>query len=184
MLFQFIESRNPDQELDISVQSVKEFLIKVKMTDEANVKLVDKQFINRIEINLKCNSICMLQPDILEHPVHKWLFPLTDEQKTSLNNFVLRVQEIVHKAYQTNNTVIIDAEQTFVQKFIDVLVEQLQYKYNYKQFNKSVVINTIQVNLIRIILSKVLIRFSMKLINHFFLNMTIQLLSKLSEEHI
>lgn len=53
----------------------------------------------------------------------------------------------MERAVETGNTVIVDAEQTFVQKFIDVLTEQFQYLYNYKLTQKPVVINTVQVAL-------------------------------------
>ena len=117
------------------------------MSVEANQGLIKQQFVNRIEINLKCSSACLIQKDIEDHPVHKWLFPLTQDEKDQLSRFVERVKRITEKAIETGNTVIIDAEQTYVQKFIDDITEQFQYIYNYKQVQKPVVINTVQVGL-------------------------------------
>ena len=142
----FIISNFPDTPLDITEEDIKKYLIKVKMTVEANKKLVNPQFINRIEMNLKCNAICMIQEDIAYHPVHKWLFPLTEEENGQMKRLLDRVKLVVEKGIETGNTLIIDAEQTFIQKFIDTLTEQLQYVYNYKMLKRSVVINTIQVN--------------------------------------
>ena len=117
------------------------------MSIEANKGLINPQFVNRIEINLNCASTCMLQPDIEDHPVHKWLFPLTEEEKGQMSRLMDRTRRIIEKGIETENTVIIDAEQTFVQKFIDVITEQFQYVYNYKMTQKPVVINTVQVSL-------------------------------------
>jgi hypothetical protein len=115
------------------------------MSIEANEGLINPQFVNRIEINLNCASTCLLQSSIEDNPVHKWLFPLTQDEKDQMYRFVERTRQIIEKAVETNNTVIIDAEQTFVQKFIDVITEQFQYLYNYKMTQKPVVINTVQV---------------------------------------
>ena len=115
------------------------------MSIEANQNLINPQFVNRIEINLNCSAACLLQPDIEDHPVHKWLFPLSVEEKAQMYRFTERTRKIVECAVSTGNTVIIDAEQTFVQKFIDVITEQFQYLYNYKKVQKPVVINTVQV---------------------------------------
>lgn len=115
------------------------------MSIEANQNLINPQFVNRIEMNLNCASACLLQPDIDKHPVHKWLFPLSEEEKAQMYRFTQRTRTIIQRAVETGNTVIIDAEQTFVQKFIDVITEQFQYLYNYKKEQKPIVINTVQV---------------------------------------
>jgi hypothetical protein len=115
------------------------------MSIEANQGLINPQFVNRIEINLNCASTCLLQPSLEEDPVHKWLFPLSEEEKAQMYRFVDRTRKIIERAVETDNTVIIDAEQTFVQKFIDVVTEQFQYLYNYKRTQKPIVINTVQV---------------------------------------
>ena len=96
-------------------------------------------------MNLKCNSLCLIQADIADHPVHKWLFPLTEEEVTQQSNLLGRVKRIIETSVATNNRVIIDAEQTFLQKYIDILTDQYQYLYNYKSNTKPIVINTIQV---------------------------------------
>lgn len=116
------------------------------MSIEANKGLINPQFVNRIEFNLNCASTCLLQPDLENHPVYKWLFPLTPDEKDQVGRMMERTRKIIERAMETGDTVIIDAEQSFVQKFIDVMTEQLQYVYNYKVAQRPVVFNTIQVD--------------------------------------
>lgn len=144
-LMQFIQFSHPNAELDISISDIRAYLVKVKMTVDARENLVNREFVNRIEMNLKCNSLCLIQEDIAEHPVHKWLFPLTDVEKEQVSRFVKRVLTICDKAAEAGTNIIVDAEQTYLQKFIDGLGEQLQYIYNYKQTQRALVINTVQV---------------------------------------
>lgn len=144
-LLQFIRFSNPNTELDITQEDIRAYLVKVKMTAEAKQNLVNKEFVNRIEMNLKCNTLCLIQPDISEHPVHKWLFPLSEKEKTQVSYFVKRLIKICDMAKETGTSIIVDAEQTYLQKFIDCLGEQLQFIYNYKQTQRGLVINTIQV---------------------------------------
>lgn len=112
-----------------------------------NKELGDPQLINRIEFNLNCASTCLVQPDLEYNRVYKWLFPLTPDEKGQVDRMMNRTCRIVERAIETGDTIFVDAEQTFVQKFIDVIAEQLQYLYNYKVAQRPVVINTIQVGL-------------------------------------
>jgi proline dehydrogenase len=66
---------------------------------------------------------------------------LTDAEKTEVDDFINRVDTLCKKAFDLNVRILIDAEDSWYQNFIDETVEKMMQKYNKE---KAVVFNTWQ----------------------------------------
>ena len=67
--------------------------------------------------------------------------PMTEEEKTEAQNFKERVNLLCKTAYEVDIPILIDAEDSWYQNFIDETVDEMMQKYNNE---KAVVFNTWQ----------------------------------------
>lgn len=67
--------------------------------------------------------------------------PLTDAEKQEAQNFRDRVNTLCEAAHKANVPILIDAEDSWYQNFIDDVVEKMMEKYNKE---KAIVFNTLQ----------------------------------------
>ena len=67
--------------------------------------------------------------------------PLTEAEKVEVDDFIKRVDTLCKKAFDLNVRILIDAEDSWYQNFIDETVEKMMQKYNKE---KAIVFNTWQ----------------------------------------
>ncbi len=67
--------------------------------------------------------------------------PMTEEEKTEAQNFKDRVNTLCKAAYDIDKPILIDAEDSWYQNFIDETVDEMMQKYNNE---KAIVYNTWQ----------------------------------------
>ncbi len=67
--------------------------------------------------------------------------PLSDQEKIDVEDFINRVDTLCKKAFDLNVRILIDAEDSWYQNFIDETVEKMMQKYNKE---KAIVFNTWQ----------------------------------------
>lgn len=67
--------------------------------------------------------------------------PLTDAEEKEANNFKQRIETLCKSAFDQDVPILIDAEDSWFQKFIDEVVNAMMAKYNKK---KAIVFNTFQ----------------------------------------
>ncbi len=84
-------------------------------------------------------STAFTTPDILENvSVGK---KLTDNEKQEAERFKTRIETLCKAAYESNISILIDAEDSWFQNFIDDVVNEMMAKYNKK---KAIIFNTFQ----------------------------------------
>jgi proline dehydrogenase len=66
---------------------------------------------------------------------------ITQEDKTEAGKFEERIELLFRTGYELNTPVMIDAEETWIQDYIDTLVKKMMEKYNRE---KAIVYNTLQ----------------------------------------
>ncbi len=66
---------------------------------------------------------------------------ITEEEKIEAQKFENRIETLFKTAFQLNIPIMIDAEETWIQEYIDDLVKKMMEKYNKE---KAIVFNTLQ----------------------------------------
>lgn len=129
-----------------NVKSILDYSVEGKETEE-DIHLAMEETLRAIEYASKDQNIpfAVFKPTafapfhILEKASTGQL--TSDEDKTEAQKFEVRIEKLFRTGFELDIPVMIDAEETWIQDFIDDLVRKMMEKYNRK---KPIVYNTLQ----------------------------------------
>lgn len=106
-------------------------------------KKSEENKINLIEWRLCLNSYNIINPDLNSNEIWKELTKYTSDETKLIESFLGRIHKIVKEMRNIKSFLLMDAEQSFVQKAINNITEQIMYIENYKNGHCSI-FNTVQ----------------------------------------
>lgn len=91
----------------------------------------DEEHLTLIEFRLKCGCFNLVNKDMNEHPIFKKLVEFSPAEQQEIDRALNRVKRILAEAQRTSSKIIFDGEQTYIQRAINIAVEQLMMIYNF-----------------------------------------------------
>lgn len=127
--------RNISNLTNLSHEQVQDYISLLKLKYE-------NDFIYLVEWRLGSNSYNIFDDRIRKHAVYKALTGYTEDELNGISKFMDRLLLIINKAKQTHSNILFDAEQSYLQKTIYNIAEQLMYHENKPDF--YFIFNTVQ----------------------------------------
>jgi len=121
--------------IDLPIVDIKQFISTLKLNED-----YDRLYL--IEWRLHSNCYNIIKPKIRESPVYKALTKYSSQEIDDTSKFIKRLTLIIDEAKKTRSYILVDAEQSYLQKAIYNIVEQLMYQYNSPEF--YFIFNTVQ----------------------------------------
>lgn len=131
-----LEKRMAEKFPKLSRNDIQDFLNKIAVFSKGgNLHL--------FEWRLGASFYNLIDESMHESPVLKEMFPWTAEERMKFDALIRRMKTITDKVEKYEAGLLVDAEQSYFFSAITVIVEQLQYIYNYQK-GKVTVFNTVQ----------------------------------------